>query len=132
MSGTTRWSLPDGGNFYPAEVCALAMKILPIDQERAKYSKGDIEYEFLWSITEAAMYFHMNSGNSGGNQRQIAASPRELTQTVSQVARRSGLPERTVRQHIQRGILHARKVGRPWLINADDADAYVAAHRSRI
>lgn len=37
---------------------------------------------------------------------------------------RSGVPERTIRYHVEIGALPARKIGRRWYVAPADADAY--------
>lgn len=37
---------------------------------------------------------------------------------------RSGIPERTLRYHVEIGALSARKIGRRWYVAKSDADRY--------
>lgn len=49
--------------------------------------------------------------------------------TVPDVARQFAVDDRTVRGWIDRGLLPAFRRGRDWLIDAQDADAFVLPQR---
>ncbi|WNH09999.1 helix-turn-helix domain-containing protein [Thalassobellus suaedae] len=56
---------------------------------------------------------------------QEVKKPEELVYTVEEVARLSDNSTQTIRIHINKGILKAHKVGKPWLIKESNLKRYL-------
>lgn len=123
--------IPQGSFIFTPDMAKLAMQTLPISQTRGSLSRNTPGWKLLYLITECAFTppIAANPGN-GNAERQPAANPEELKQTVGQVSQRARLSPRTVRHHIAQGILKAHRTGRTWRIAKEDADLYVTQHRT--
>lgn len=97
----------------------------------AARGKSDRLYALLTDITEAA-FIHAASldGKTPGKAAESDESQDNDIVTVEHVARRAGVTPRTVRNHIEIGLIEAEKIGRCWVISRDARDQYLAGRRS--
>lgn len=89
--------------------------------------KSDRLYALLTDITEAA-FAHRTSVD--GRKPQMSAEVGEAREmeitTVEQVAKRTGITPRAVRNHIKEGLLNATMINRTWVIAPAAAEQYIA------
>lgn len=122
--------IPQGSIVLTPQMADLLLRLLPVTEKRRTLSKDTFGWKLLYEITECAYTPPIAAnGDNGNDQRQLAASAEELNQTVVQVSQRANVSPRTVRHHIEKGILTASREGRNWQIPKDEADKYVAQHR---
>ncbi|MDJ1113793.1 hypothetical protein [Microbacterium dauci] len=119
--------IPEGSIVLTPQAARIAYALLGIGEKRTQMSSSTQGWQVLNAITQCA--FHSPAA-IGKEQRQDPASEEREWWTVTQIhlATRKTRAERTIRLDCQTGALPAQK-NPTWLIRADDAKTYIAAHR---
>lgn len=112
--------------------CALLYEAARLRELRvAARPSSDRLYSLLTDITVAA-FDHMDSLN--GKKPEVTAEKDEAGDTgivtAKEVARRAGVTPRTVRNHIERGLLAATQQGRTWVITTAAANQYIEGRKA--
>lgn len=114
-----------------AEDAAILWQAAKLDDVRIRFRDDKRIHTVLADIWVTALSLHTNadSGNNNPVKTAIREHVSKEVVTVTDIAKHSGIPARTIRSHIKRELLPATQVGREWTITSRDAKAYIAGQK---
>lgn len=99
------------------------------DLRIAARGRSERLYTLLVELSETA-FAHVAAADGNQPSPVVNADKHEDITSVEHIAREAGVTPRTIRNHIEAGLLQARKINRTWVITTADAQQYITGRQA--
>jgi hypothetical protein len=109
--------------------CAVLWRAAGLNELRIKArGQNDDLYRTLLKVYENALKYRDSvTGTPNGHTTETTGD--WLWWNTSELAARAGCTPRTIRNHIQRGLINADQRGREWIVTVEEGKKYLQSHR---